>query len=120
MSSRLSVLFDGKLVYLYEFIEGSYEDKRQFLCVHPENLSRREIYERIRGVTAQLPEKIDCDYSAPPEPDLFEQALVLVGFVVVNEDVPIGMLIKGSDHFTERDYLEECLDLAGERVNRTW
>jgi hypothetical protein len=109
--SRLSILLDGKPVYLYSFFQGSYEDKRRFFCAHPEELSSIEIRERVRRATKLLPEEIDYDYMAEPRMlDLFERALAAAGFVFVDDDILDGLWLRASSVFTEREYLERCLD----------
>jgi hypothetical protein len=118
--SRLSILLDGKPVYLYSFVQGSYEDKRRFLCVHPESLSSAEIRERVRGATKRLPEEIEYSYEdAPPMLDLFEQAVAAAGFVFVDDDILHGLWLRASSVFSERRYLEECLDREAEAAARS-
>jgi hypothetical protein len=106
---HLSATLDGKPVYLYEFIQGSYEDRRNFLCAHVEELSRAEILARVRAALKTLPEEIeDYNYTAR-EPDLFERALLLVGFTVV--EAPLALVARGVGiPATYRDSLEQSLD----------
>lgn len=110
--SRLSVTLDGKPVHLYEFVQGSYEDRRNFICAHAQDLPRAVILARVRAALRKLPEEIEQpDYSRPPEPDLFQQALTLAGFVFVDDEIPIGLLARSLGvPTTARRWLERSLD----------
>jgi hypothetical protein len=111
-SNRLSVTFDGNPVHLYRLIQGSYEDRSHYLCTHAEQLSELEIRGRISAALDRLPEEIDYDYMAVPRaPDLFEQALVLAGFTVVDDLVPLGLWLRGSTPpATDRAALKRALE----------
>jgi hypothetical protein len=111
VTPRLTVLLEGTPVYLYSFCQGSYEDKHRYLYAHPESMSPEEVHRRVRDATDLLPEEIDFDYMAEPMgPDLFEQALSMAGFIPVDGDVLSGIWARESIVFTERRYLQECLD----------
>lgn len=110
---RLSATLDGKPVYLYEFIQGSYEDRRQLLYAHVEELSRAEILARVRAALKTLPEEIeDYDYMAEPhEPDLFERALTIAGFVCVGDEIPLALRARSVGVPSRyREFLERSLD----------
>ena len=108
---KLTVTLDGFPVYLYSFCQGAYEDKRRFICAHPEEMSPVEVRERVRAATKLLPKEIDYDYMVEPRMlDLFERALVATGFMFVDDDILDGLWLRGSPVFTEREYMEQCLD----------
>lgn len=101
--SRLSVQLDGVPAYLYRFQQGGYEDKRIFTCAHVEDLSDEEALGRIRAKLSELPEEIDFD----EETDLFERALDLAGFAVIEGRwIPVS---RASTPACEREYLEKAL-----------
>ena len=109
--SRLSVTYDGKPVYLYELIQGAYEDRCNYVCVHPEELSRDEIRARLVRAARELPKEIKLNYSAeqPRQPDLFERALVLAGFTVVDSEITLFVARGAHPPVTERRWLERAL-----------
>ena len=111
MSRRLSATLDGKPVYLYEFVQGRYEDRRQLLYAHVEELSRVEIIARFHTALAALPAEIeDYDYMEQ-EPDLVERALELAGFVSVCDAIPLGLVLREvGTPCLYRDSLERSLD----------
>lgn len=109
---RLQVTFDGKPVYLYELIQGSYEDKCNYVCVHAEELSRAEVNARLVAAARELPEEIKLVYSTeqPRQPDLFERALVLAGFTVVDSEITLFVARGAHPPVTERRRLERALE----------
>lgn len=110
---RLQATLDGKPVYLYEFVQGSYEDRRELLCAHVEELSRTEILARVRAALKTLPAEIEnYDYTAEPqEPDLFQQALTIAGFTFVDAEVPLALIVRSVGvPSLYRDSLEQSLD----------
>jgi hypothetical protein len=111
MSRRLSATLDGKPVYLYEFVQGSYEDRRQLLYAHVEELPSVEITARFRAALATLPTEIeDYDYMGQ-EPDLVERALELAGFVPLHDAIPLGLALRGvGTPSLDREALERSLD----------
>lgn len=86
---HLTAQFDGAPVYLYVFHTGVYEERRRSLYGHRERIAENEIYERLKNALPSLPAEIDYDYMASPhDPDLFERALALAGFVPMDDAVP--------------------------------
>lgn len=111
MSLRLSATLDGKPVYLYEFVQGSYEDRRQLLYAHVEELSRVEIVARFHAALATLPAEIEDYNYMGQEPDLVERALELAGFVAVYDAIPLGLALRGvGTPSLDRASLERSLD----------
>lgn len=117
-AGRLAGLINGIQVYLYSFVQGVYEDRRHFLCAHVEQLSESEIFERLQRVSAQLPEKIEIDFTAPePEPDLFERALKLAGFVIVDDALTATVRMPAAHPPVEsRGRLEALIKIEMRRV----
>ena len=119
MSRRLSATLDGKTVYLYEFVQGRYEDRWQLLYAHVEELSRTEIIERFRAALKLLPDEIEhYDYMrSPREPDLFERALEIAGFVPVDDEVPLALALRSvGTPSRDRDRLERALNQFEEEL----
>lgn len=106
--SHLSVQLDGAPAYLYRLVQGAYEDKRVYLCVHRALLTPEDILARLRAAATLLPEEIDYDYTEPLPPDLFEQAVTLAGFELV--EVSGYLWVRGAHMpVTERRTLERAL-----------
>lgn len=117
--SRLSVKLDGRPVYLYEFVQGSYDDRRELLYAHVEDLPRAEILTRVRAAVKTLPVELEnYDYmSEPSEPDLFEQALTIAGFVYVGGEIPLALRVRSVGvPSLDRDCLEQSLDRFEEEI----
>lgn len=112
--SRLSVLLDGKPVYLYSFVQGSYEEKWRFICAHPWKLTTEDVRERIAAILPLLPEEIEIDFTSQAhQPDLFEQAVVLAGFVIIEDEILTGMWApRLSGCVKHRDSIEDALKVA--------
>jgi hypothetical protein len=107
----LSIQLDGKPVYLYKFLQGAYEDKRQYVCAHSERLTQAGVIERLKTVAAQLPEEIEIDFMCPDrQPDLFERALELAGFTTIEDEFEgVLWLRRAHPEVTERATLERAL-----------
>lgn len=121
--SRLSVQLDGEPVFLYKF---AYEDERRYprggirtrrrcrnyLCAHCERMTPEEVRARFVAAVKLLPEEIDYDYMEESRAlDLFEQAIALAGFTVVDDELEGGLWLRGAHPaVTERRTLERALE----------
>jgi hypothetical protein len=107
---RPAVTLDGKPVYLYRFVHGTYEDKRWFAAAHAEKLETPQIRVRLLEAAEEVPEELSFD----EEPDLFERALKRAGFVILEDDVfPLGLWLRDNlPPTTERFWLIAGLKTA--------
>ncbi len=105
--ARLSAQLNGQPVFLYSFSRDRHDREQHFLCVHSEFLIPEQVRRRVLEAAQQLPAKVDFDHRMS---DLFERAVDLAGFVLVDDEILVGLILPFmSTVIHERSVLEREL-----------